>query len=145
MSTVQVAPAPVGTGRLEGRRVLVTGAAEGIGAAIAHRFAAEGARVVLSGRRAELGEATAARVRSEGGDAAFVRADASAEDDVVALLASCQEQLGGLDILVNNAGIAPAGPLEQLTRQSWDEVLACNLTSMFMVTKHAIPDRKSVV
>lgn len=139
MSAVQETPTLAATGRLQGRRVLVTGAAEGIGAAIASRFAAEGAHVVISARRTELGEATAARVRSAGGEATFVRADASDEGEVSALLAACRERLGGLDILVNNAGIAPAGPLEQLTRSSWDEVLACNLTSMFLVTKHAIP------
>lgn len=126
------------TGRLAGRRALITGAASGIGAAIATRFAGEGASVVLSGRRAALGEETAAAIRAAGGDARFVSGDATDEAAVAELIAGCAE-LGGLDIVVNNAGIAPAGPLEELTRESWDEVLQCNLTSMFLVSKHAIP------
>lgn len=125
--------------RLEGYRALVTGAAEGIGAAIAGRFAAEGARVILSGRRAELGERTAAEIRSHGGQAEFVAGDASDEEQVEALIGECASRLGGLDILVNNAGIAPAGPLESLERAQWDEVLTSNLTTMFLVSKHAIP------
>ncbi|GAA4680747.1 SDR family NAD(P)-dependent oxidoreductase [Nocardioides nanhaiensis] len=124
--------------RLNGARALVTGAVEGIGAAIAARFAAEGAQVVLAGRREE-GEQTAAAIRKDGGHATFVRGDASQEDEVRDLLGACESTMGGLDIVVNNAGIAPAGPLEQMTLEAWDSVLASNITTMFLVSKHAIP------
>jgi NAD(P)-dependent dehydrogenase (short-subunit alcohol dehydrogenase family) len=129
----------MGDGRLSGRRALVTGSVSGIGAAIARRFALEGARVLLSGRRGGPGEETATAIRAEGGDAQFVAGDATDDTVVRQLLDECRDRLGGLDILVNNAGIAPAGPLEQLTLDTWNEVIACNLTSMFLVTKHAIP------
>jgi NAD(P)-dependent dehydrogenase (short-subunit alcohol dehydrogenase family) len=129
----------VTSGRLEDRRALVTGSVQGIGAAIADLFAAEGASVLLTGRRADEGERTAQAIRDRGGAARFVAGDASDEVQVEALLATCDAELGGLDILVNNAGIAPAGPLELLSREAWTEVLDCNLTSMFLMSKHAIP------
>ncbi|MBD8605538.1 SDR family oxidoreductase [Aeromicrobium sp. CFBP 8757] len=132
-----------GSGRLAGRRAIVTGSTSGIGAAIAGRFAAEGASVVLTGRRAAEGERTAATIRAAGGDARFLAGDATDEEFVQSLVRFTREQCGGLDILVNNAGIAPAGPLEQMSRQSWDEVVACNLTSMFLVSKHAIADLRA--
>lgn len=126
-------------GRLAGRRALITGSTSGIGAATARRFAQEGAQVVLTGRRNELGETAAAGIREEGGDARFIGCDATDEQAVADLVAECADQIGGLDVVVNNAGIAPAGPLEEMKLESWNEVLACNITSMFLVTKHALP------
>lgn len=135
--------------RMEGARALVTGAVEGIGAAIATRFAEEGATVVLSGRRAD-GEQTAAAIKAAGGQAIFVRGDASDEVQVQGLLDACLDFMGGLDVVVNNAGVAPAGPLEEMSLDVWHSVLASNLTTMFLVSKHAIPllrksDRASII
>jgi len=127
------------SGRLEGRRALVTGAATGIGAAIAELFASEGAHVVLTGRRREVGEETARLIRQAGGDARWKTADASIEGEVATLVAEVRAELGGLDILVNNAGIAPAGPVEAFSIEDWDSTLASNITSMFLLTKHSIP------
>lgn len=125
--------------RLAGRRALITGAVEGIGGAIADLFAAEGASLVLTGRRAEAGSRRAAAIRDIGGEAAFLAGDMSDETDVRDLLTFCQRHLGGLDIVVNCAGIETGGPLVDMGLDSWNELLACNITTMFLVTKHAVP------
>lgn len=125
--------------KLDGRVALVTGGNRGIGEAIVRLFSAEGARVVFCGRREELGRAVEKDLRDAGRDVSFVCADATVEEEVEALVAGTVERYGKLDIVVNNAGIAPASPIESMELGVWDDVLRCNVTSMFLVTKHAIP------
>ena len=127
------------TGSLAGRVALVTGAVSGIGAAIAQTFAEQSARVVITGRRRVEGERMAAQLSTDGTDVRFIHGDASDEAQVEALIGQCHAEFGRLDIVVNNAGVAPAGPLEDLSLEQWNYVLACNLTSMYLVSKHAIP------
>ncbi|CAB4866069.1 MAG: glucose 1-dehydrogenase [Actinobacteria bacterium] len=125
--------------RLENRVALITGATSGIGESIARTFAAEGARVIICGRREEKGQALANDIVSAGGQAVFRRADVSNEDEVAQLISGIDGEFGQLDIVVNNAGTAPAGLLEDMTMDTWTTVIANNVTSVFLVTKHAIP------
>jgi NAD(P)-dependent dehydrogenase (short-subunit alcohol dehydrogenase family) len=128
-------------GRLEGRAALVTGAARGIGEAVARCFAAEGARVVLSDIDDTRGEAAAAAI---GGTAAYRRLDVRSEADWERVVAAVLDGLGALDVLVNNAGITgfEAGPAahdpEHTTLEHWRAVHATNLEGVFLGCKHAI-------
>jgi len=106
---------------LQDLRVLVTGGANGIGAATVRRFAREGARVVSVDVDDERGEAVAA----DAGDAvAYRHCDCSARDEVDACFDAVAESLGGLDVLVNTAGIEAAMPAERITDEEWDRVFA---------------------
>jgi NAD(P)-dependent dehydrogenase (short-subunit alcohol dehydrogenase family) len=78
-------------------------------------------------------------VRATGGEATGVGCDLRHEDQVERLIATVIEKYGKLDIVVNCAGVAPASPIESMKLEDWDAILWCNLTSMFLVTKHAIP------
>lgn len=128
-------------GRLEGKVALVTGAARGIGAAVAERFAAEGARVALTDIRDDEGAQTAARI---GGGAAYHRLDVRLEEDwdtAMAWVAGC---FGDLDVLVNNAGISgfegkivPHDP-ENASLEAWRAVHATNLDGVFLGCRAAI-------
>jgi NAD(P)-dependent dehydrogenase (short-subunit alcohol dehydrogenase family) len=119
-----------GAGRLAGRHALVTGAAGGIGSAIAAALAAEGARVTLAGRRAEALDAARAPLPdpSRHGIAAF---DVTDEAGVGRAFAAAEAERGPLDILVANAGAAPSAPFAKTDRALWDATLALNLTGTF--------------
>jgi NAD(P)-dependent dehydrogenase (short-subunit alcohol dehydrogenase family) len=124
---------------LQGKVALITGGNRGIGKATVTLFAAEGAKVVFCARRAALGEQVEAEVRARGGDVTFVACDVTDEDAVKRLLDFTVDRYGRLDIVVNAAGIAPASPVERMSLETWREVLDINVTSMFLVSKHAIP------
>jgi short-subunit dehydrogenase len=125
--------------RLENRIALITGATSGIGESIAIAFAKEGATVIICGRREDKGSAIAGAIAAAGGKATFRKCDVSDEAAVVALMSEIDAEHGRLDIVVNNAGTAPAGNLEHMTMDTWTAVIASNVTSIFLVTKHAIP------
>ena len=118
-------------GRLEGRRAIVTGAARGIGKAIAERFADEGAVLLLADIDPAV-EAFAGPI----GHAAIV-ADVSRKAEVERVVARAGELWGGLDILVNNAGITHAATLDELTEDDFDRVFATNLKSALWGTQAA--------
>jgi len=124
------------TGSLGGKRALVTGAASGIGRAIAIALAGEGARVVL----ADLASCddTEAAIRTTNGDAISIHADISEEPEVLQLLAKVDARLGGLDVLVNNAGIIIEKPLLDTTAEDFDRLMAVNLRGVFLVGREAI-------
>jgi 3-oxoacyl-[acyl-carrier protein] reductase len=124
------------TGSLAGKRALVTGAASGIGRAIAVAMAGEGARVILADRA--LCDDSEAEIRAAGGEAAAVPTDVSKESDVVNLSAQVKARLGGLDILVNNAGILIEKPLLETTAADFDRLMAVNLRGVFLVGREAI-------
>jgi 3(or 17)beta-hydroxysteroid dehydrogenase len=121
--------------RLAGKAAFVTGAASGIGAAIARRFIAEGARVALADIDAVAGAALAAEF---GPAALFLRHDVTAEADWLDNLARAVAEFGRLDILVNNAGIGPAGTIEKTSLAEWRHVHAVNLDGVFLGCKHGI-------
>ena len=119
---------------------IVTGASSGIGEAAAMLFAQHGACVVLGARRKDRLEAVAARIRGNGGTAEVLAGDVQDEPYHQALVAHAERCFGGLDIALNNAGIlGRLGPLTEMTRQTWDEVIATNLTSGFHAAKHQLP------
>ena len=124
------------TGLLAGKRALVTGAASGIGRAIAIALAAEGARVGLADR-APCGDCEAA-IRAANGEAIVVPTDVSSEAEVMQLFAAVEGRLGGLDILVNNAGIMIEKPLLETTAEDFDRLMGVNLRGVFMVGREAI-------
>lgn len=125
--------------KLEGNRVIVTGAASGIGKAIAVRFAREGARVVVSDLDPKNGEATSESIRKAGGESQFVPCDVSKSDQVTRLVEKGVEWLGGLDTLVNNAGIEIIKPTVELTEEEWDRLMSINVKGVFLCTKAALP------
>lgn len=127
-------------GRLAGKIALITGAAQGIGAAIAEAFSREGATIYLTDIAIEAGQALAGRLNTAGATARFLALDASQEQNWCDVLASIAAAHGRLDILVNNAGIAlPIMPIDQRPVADWDRVMEINARSVFLGTHHAIP------
>jgi 3-oxoacyl-[acyl-carrier protein] reductase len=129
--------------RLNGRVALVTGCGQGIGRAIALRFAAERASVVCNDVVADRAETIAGKVQGCGGTALAVAGDVSNREHVDALIQSAVDRFHALDILVNNAGIyrltpAGLGPVEADTEESWDRVLAVNLKGVFLMSRAAL-------
>jgi NAD(P)-dependent dehydrogenase (short-subunit alcohol dehydrogenase family) len=120
--------------RFEGKRVIVTGGARGIGKAIAERFAAEGARLLLTDRRADLLRETARDLSQQYGvEVLTFTMDVSQKAGVDGMMAFQRATWGGVDVLVNNAGIAEKVPFLELPEDVWDETIAVNLKGVFMV------------
>jgi NAD(P)-dependent dehydrogenase (short-subunit alcohol dehydrogenase family) len=129
MVTDRTAPA---RGRLEGRRVVITGAARGIGAAIAAAYRREGARLALLDREGERCTATAAAL-----DATSFEVDLASPDHTRDVTAAAIEHLGGIDVLVNNAGILRFSPLLDITVEDWDATFDVNVRAMLLTTQVA--------
>jgi NAD(P)-dependent dehydrogenase (short-subunit alcohol dehydrogenase family) len=122
--------------RLDQRRILVTGAARGLGLAMATRFVAEGARVLLAD---VLAEEVAARATELGPAARGIGCDVCRREDIAAAIDTIVADWGGIDVLVNNAGIAPRGDIVGETPEQFERVLATNLTAAFHATQLAVP------
>ena len=121
---------------LAGKRVLVTGAARGIGAALAERLAARGARLALVGLEPEPMAAVAERC----GEGTFVaECDVSKREQLFAAVDAAAEALGGLDVVVANAGIATAGPVRLQDVRSWERVIEINLLGVLYTDRAALP------
>ncbi len=129
-------------GRLEGRSIVITGAASGIGRASTLLFAAEGAKVVAVDR-ADAVDETADMVKAAGGTAVAVKGDASDDDEVKGFVDRAVKDFGGLAAIWANAGIGAApgafGTIDQLTPEGWAAVLKVNLIGPFLAIKHAVP------
>ena len=124
--------------------VLVTGAGSGIGRAVSLAFHSAGHSVVLAGRRAAELEKTAAQTKQSAARVLVAPADVSDPESVRALFAKVKETFGRLDILFNNAGAAaPAIPMEDLTFEQWNSVLAVNITGAFLCSQEAIKIMKA--
>jgi NAD(P)-dependent dehydrogenase (short-subunit alcohol dehydrogenase family) len=125
------------SGRLAGRRALVTGATGGLGRAVAFAFAREGARLALLARDAERLEALAAEL---GDDATTVSADVGSRDDVERTVGTAVQALEGLDAVVNAAAVDTSWkPVGELLVEEWDRAIAVNLSGTFYVCRAALP------
>ncbi|TBL80705.1 SDR family NAD(P)-dependent oxidoreductase [Paenibacillus thalictri] len=120
---------------LQGKTALITGAAKGIGRAIAERFADEGGRVIVTDVLSDEGAAVASRIVRNGGMAEFAALDVTDEATVANVFSGIPQ----LDILINNAGITPSGSLAHISLEDWNRTLAVNLTSVFLCCKYALP------
>jgi 3-oxoacyl-[acyl-carrier protein] reductase len=128
--------------RLTDKIALITGAARGIGRAIAERFSAEGALVVIADIDGTAGAEAAEAIGRRRGDenrALFLRADVSQAVDVSGLFGVLRERFEKLDVLVNNAGISPAMSIEETSDEDFDRMVRVNLRSVFLMTRAAIP------
>lgn len=122
------------------KTALVTGASRGIGRAIALALARAGANVAVHFRACEAeAEEVRRTIEASGRRAICVRADVSVAGDVQKLVETVSRQLGGVEVLVNNAGITRPQPLDQISEHDWGELIAVNLTSVFLVTQAALP------
>lgn len=128
------------TGRHGGRSALVTGAASGIGAAIARRFAAEGAHVLVVDRNGEGVAQVARELERAGGQAAGMTADLADTNGVAAMAEAVGSILGSLDVLVNCAGIGQRPtPFHEMEPDEFDRILAANVRSVFLTTRALLP------
>lgn len=125
--------------RFEGRRVLVTGGASGIGRATVLRLAAEGGSVAAADVQEHLLSKLAEDAVPGSGPITSFRGDVGSEAGVIELVASSVSALGGLDVVVNAAGVLSFSHTHELSRGEWDRLLAINLTGTFLVCREALP------
>jgi NAD(P)-dependent dehydrogenase (short-subunit alcohol dehydrogenase family) len=125
--------------RLANKVALISGAAQGLGAAMASRFAEEGATVFIGDLKADTGNLVVEEIRKKGAKAFFLPLDVTSEQDWINAIAAVEREGGRLDILVNNAGINIREPVEVMKAENFDRMLAVNVKGPFLGTKHAIP------
>jgi NAD(P)-dependent dehydrogenase (short-subunit alcohol dehydrogenase family) len=126
--------------RLEGKTAIITGCASalGFGFTTAKLFASEGANVVLTDIVGEAADTRAAELRAEGYEAVAIRHDVTSKDGWDAVIAATLDRFGQVDVLVNNAGIAPMADILTTTMDIWNQVIAINLTGVFLGCQAAI-------
>lgn len=125
--------------KLAGKSALITGAAQGIGAATARVFAGYGAKVVVADLNEDGGRETVAAITKDGGEATFVRADITSAADVEAAVQATVAAYGRLDCAVNNAGVEESGSaLHEVTEDKWDTLAAVNLKGVWLSMKYEI-------
>ncbi len=122
---------------LSGKVALVTGASQGIGESIAKALAAAGAHVVVAARREDKAAEVARAIGGAGGSAEALRLDVADPASVSAAFKAVVEKHGKLDILVNNAGITDDGLVLRMSKESWDRVIATDLTGVFLCAQEA--------
>jgi NAD(P)-dependent dehydrogenase (short-subunit alcohol dehydrogenase family) len=125
-------------GKLDGKIALVTGSSRGIGRGIAEAFAAEGAQLALAARSGPALDEVAQGCRRYGVDVLAVATDVTQEVEIVELFQRCLDHFARLDVLVNNAGAFDGGPLDELSTEAWDWVMAVNLRAPFICTREAM-------
>lgn len=127
--------------RLQNKVALITGGASGIGEATVRLFVEEGAQVIIADINGENEKKLATEL---GKQVMFEQTDVTEETSVLQLIEKINEAFGTIDILFNNAGqMGPIKPSEQLEKTSWDQVIAVNLTGLFLVTKYVVPLMKN--
>jgi sorbitol-6-phosphate 2-dehydrogenase len=123
---------------LQDRIAVVTGGAQGLGAAICHRLSVEGAHIVVADLNLEGAEQTAAEIREQTGRGAIaVACNVTDEAQVEAMVQRALDEFGRLDILVSNAGILISGPADEFPTEKWRAVIEVNLVGYFLCAKHA--------
>jgi NAD(P)-dependent dehydrogenase (short-subunit alcohol dehydrogenase family) len=129
-------------GQLDGKVTILTGAGTGIGKGMARAFAREGAPLILASRNRANLEETAAEIAHHGVKVLVVPTDVTDEGQVAALFQRAISEFGRVDILINNSGAFDGGPLEELTLETWNKILAVNLTGPFLCARAAMPIMK---
>lgn len=124
--------------RLKETSALITGAAQGIGKAVAIGMAMEGANVGIADVNIEKAEITAEEIRKLGVKSIAIKINVSSQDEVISAFETFTKELGRLDILVNNAGITRDGLLIRMKEEDWDAVLNINLKGTFLCSKEAV-------
>jgi 2-hydroxycyclohexanecarboxyl-CoA dehydrogenase len=124
---------------INGKVVIVTGGAGGIGASICRRFAEDGAKVAVFDLNGEAAESIAADIRSKGGLAEAFGMDLTSQESVVAAVAAAEAKLGSTDVLVNNAGWDKASPFLKTDKALWDKIVAVNLYGALYMHHAVLP------
>ncbi|MGH1491321.1 MAG: SDR family NAD(P)-dependent oxidoreductase [Acidimicrobiales bacterium] len=137
-----------GQQHLQGKVAIVTGGGAlddgiGNGRAAAMLFARAGASVAVVDRKQDLAQRTAEMIEAEGGVALALGGDVTSEDDCSAIVAKTVEAFGGIDVLDNNVGIGSRGSVVDVEQQQWERVMNVNVTSMFLMSKFAIPEMEA--
>jgi NAD(P)-dependent dehydrogenase (short-subunit alcohol dehydrogenase family) len=127
------------SGRFEGKVVLITGGASGIGRASAVRFAAEGAAVVVADINADGGRGVCQGIEAAGGRALYLSADVTQEIDCKYIVRETVRRFGRLDVLLTSAGVGSRGTVVDTDQEYWDQVVDLDLKGVFLASKHAIP------
>jgi 3-oxoacyl-[acyl-carrier protein] reductase len=128
---------------LKGKSVIVTGGSKGIGKGIARIFAGFGAKVLIAARQLKEAEATAQELTKAGGTASAFAADVTKLADMQAMAKAAVDRHGGLDVLCANAGIFPQAKIEEMSPETWDEVMNTNLKGTFLAIKACVPHLKN--
>lgn len=124
--------------KLKSKIAVVTGAGAGIGEATALLFAKEGAKVCCNSLSTSAKDVVA-KIKLSGGDAIFVQADVSIEEEANRIIKKTIETYDKIDILFNNAGIVLGGAIDTISTEDWDRTMAVNVRGIYLVTKYAIP------
>ena len=124
--------------RLPNKRTIVTGAANGIGKAIAQRFAAEGSQIAIFDINEAAASAVVDEIKQLGGKARSFLCDVGNPSEVTRAFDEACSYLGGLDVLVNNTGIIRQSPIVEMAEEEWDLIIRTNLKSVFLCTQRAL-------
>lgn len=124
---------------LEGKVIVITGGATGLGKAMAERFGAEKAKVVINyfNEEQEL-QGIIETIENAGGSASAIQGDVTKEEDIKRMIAHAINTFGSLDVMINNAGIENEVPSEELTLEDWNKVISTNLTGQFLGCREAL-------
>jgi NAD(P)-dependent dehydrogenase (short-subunit alcohol dehydrogenase family) len=122
---------------LAGKRAIVTGSGQGLGAAIAGALAADGARVLVTSRSAQKLEAVMQGIRAQGGESSGLEVDLAEPDAPERVIQAALDRFAGVDILINNAGVFVWRKLLELPRSDWDQTIATNLSAPFFLIQAA--------
>jgi 3-hydroxybutyrate dehydrogenase len=125
--------------KLKGKVAIVTGAASGIGLAIAEGLAKEGVNITIADLDGEGGKKAVEKIQKLGGDGLFVKTDVTKREDCKNLIAETVKKFGRIDILVNNAGLQHVSPIIDFPEDKWDLLIGVMITGPFLCTKYALP------